>query len=108
MPRVGSALQTAKHRSGGLHRQGFALGSLIALAATIVLAASASAKSSGSTYSSKRDPYVQQAELIPTDEIGNALTGRSVALSSKGNIALVGGPSDGEEVGAAWVFIRRG
>jgi FG-GAP repeat protein len=53
-------------------------------------------------------PYRQQAELMPTDELGHALTGKSVALSSKGNVALVGGPNDGEGVGAAWVFIRHG
>jgi Bacterial Ig domain/FG-GAP repeat len=32
--------------------------------------------------------------------------GQSVALSADGNTALIGGPSDGVDVGAAWVFTR--
>ena len=31
-----------------------------------------------------------------------------MALSSDGNTALIGGPSDNGEVGAAWVFTRSG
>jgi hypothetical protein len=34
--------------------------------------------------------------------------GASVALSSDGNTAIVGGPSDNRTTGAAWVFARRG
>jgi hypothetical protein len=34
--------------------------------------------------------------------------GQSVALSADGNTALVGGPYDNGETGAAWVFKRRG
>src|SRR5207244_1863534 len=34
--------------------------------------------------------------------------GQSVAVSANGNTALIGGPSDNVEVGAAWVFTRSG
>jgi IPT/TIG domain/FG-GAP repeat len=34
--------------------------------------------------------------------------GSSVALSADGNTALIGGPRDSENVGAAWVFTRSG
>lgn len=34
--------------------------------------------------------------------------GQSVALSNDGNTALIGGPENGVEVGAAWVFVRSG
>jgi hypothetical protein len=52
--------------------------------------------------------FQQQAELNPTDEIGNANSARSVALSSDGDTALIGGPGDDEGQGAIWVFDRRG
>ena len=34
--------------------------------------------------------------------------GQSVALSSEGNTALMGGPDDTKDIGAAWVFTRSG
>jgi hypothetical protein len=45
--------------------------------------------------------------LVGTWATGNAHQGESVALSSDGNTAIVGGPSDGE-AGAAWVYTRSG
>ena len=41
-------------------------------------------------------------------EIGAGEFGQSVALSSEGNTALIGGPGDNEHVGAAWVLTRSG
>jgi hypothetical protein len=44
--------------------------------------------------------------LTANDEIGDAYFGNSVALSSDGRTALVGGPEDGvDHPGAAWVFV---
>ena len=45
-----------------------------------------------------------------TSEYGGGLwsQGASVALSSDGNTAIVGGPSDNRTTGAAWVFARSG
>jgi hypothetical protein len=54
--------------------------------------------------------YVQQGpKLVGTPILGQlAKQGKSVALSADGNTALVGGPSDNNLFGAAWVFIRSG
>ena len=69
----------------------------------------------------KEDVWVNQHTMYaPTSgggmELGDAQFGASVALSSAGNMALVGGPGDDpigfEHVnagyGAAWVFVHRG
>jgi hypothetical protein len=53
------------------------------------------------------DPFVQQGpKLTANDESGDGELGYSVALSEDGDTALIGGPSDNEGVGAAWVFVR--
>jgi hypothetical protein len=57
---------------------------------------------SGSTWTQ------QGNKLTGSGEIGNAQFGWSVALSSDGNTALIGGPNDGPDAGAAWVFKRSG
>jgi hypothetical protein len=41
---------------------------------------------------------------VPSDETGNSEFGASVALSDSGGTALVGGPADNEDLGAAWAF----
>jgi hypothetical protein len=48
----------------------------------------------------------QGAKLTGSEEIGAGRFGYSVALSSQGNTALIGGPYDNTEAGAAWVFTR--
>ncbi len=48
----------------------------------------------------------QGAKLVGTGAVGNANQGRSVALSSDGNTAIVGGGNASVSVGAAWVFMR--
>jgi FG-GAP repeat len=40
------------------------------------------------------------------DAIGDAEQGLAVSLSGDGNTAIVGGPVDNGNIGAAWVFIR--
>jgi hypothetical protein len=50
----------------------------------------------------------QQAKLVGTGAVGAAGQGLSVALSSDGNTAIIGGPGDNNNVGAAWVFTRSG
>ncbi len=50
----------------------------------------------------------QGAKLTGTGEVGTAAFGWSVALSVDGNTALIGGPADSSETGAAWVFTRSG
>jgi hypothetical protein len=50
----------------------------------------------------------EQAKLTGSTETGPSAFGNSVALSASGNTALVGGPYNGDGVGAAWVFTREG
>ena len=60
-------------------------------------------------YPLRIDPLIQQgAKLTGNEEAGEASFGYSVALSSDGNTALIGGPGDDGGVGAAWVFTREG
>jgi hypothetical protein len=48
----------------------------------------------------------QGGRLLGTGSVGNALQGVSVSVSGDGNTILVGGPSDNNSAGAAWVFTR--
>jgi hypothetical protein len=48
----------------------------------------------------------QGPKLVGTGAVGPAAQGLSVALSADGNTAVVGGPLDDGEVGAAWVYTR--
>jgi hypothetical protein len=48
----------------------------------------------------------QGTKLVGSDASGAAEQGISVALSSDGNTALIGGPGDNFYVGAAWIFTR--
>ena len=50
----------------------------------------------------------QQAKLIGTGVGGNAEQSYSAALSGDGNTAILGGPFDSTNLGAAWVFARNG
>jgi hypothetical protein len=49
----------------------------------------------------------QGNKLVGTGAVGSARQGMSVALSGDGNTAIVGGWSDNNRAGAAWVFTRR-
>jgi FG-GAP repeat len=57
----------------------------------------------GARYPLRIDPLIQQAKLSASESAG-----ASVALSADGNTALIGGSSDEEGTGAAWVFVRSG
>jgi hypothetical protein len=52
--------------------------------------------------------WTQQSRLVGSGNIGASSQGFSVALSSNGNTAIVGGYGDNLQQGAAWVFIRSG
>jgi hypothetical protein len=62
----------------------------------------------GARYPLRIDPLIQQAELKGGEESGSPRFGFSVALSADGNTALIGGLTDNNFVGAAWVFTRSG
>ena len=48
----------------------------------------------------------QGSKLVANDVVGAAWQGYSVGLSADGNTAIVGGPYDNSNTGAAWVFTR--
>ena len=50
----------------------------------------------------------QGPKLVGSGAVGNAYQGASVALSADGTTALVGGPVDNSDLGAAWVWTRSG
>ena len=50
----------------------------------------------------------QGAKLVGTGAVGPAEQGQSVSLSADGNTAIVGGPLDNGNAGAAWIFTRTG
>jgi hypothetical protein len=50
----------------------------------------------------------QSGKLVGTGAVGNAGQGYAVALSADGDTAVVGGPYDNSEAGAAWVYTRSG
>jgi hypothetical protein len=54
------------------------------------------------------DTLIQQGPKLTSGEAGRGYFGRSVALSSDGSTALIGGPQAGGEAGAAWVYTRSG
>jgi hypothetical protein len=53
--------------------------------------------------------WAQQGnKLVGTGAVGHAWQGYSVAISSDGNTAIVGGYNDNNSTGAAWIFMRSG
>jgi hypothetical protein len=54
----------------------------------------------------RRAPRVRFCPLHPAGAGGQAEQGYSVALSGDGNTAIVGGPGDNSDNGAAWVFVQ--
>ena len=67
------------------------------------------ANTRGARYPLRVDPFIQQGEkLVGTGQAGSVTpsNGFSVALSSDGNTALIGGPGDYGKTGAVWVFTR--
>jgi hypothetical protein len=63
----------------------------------------------GARYPLVVDPFIQQgSKLTAEDGVGDGQLGSSVALSSDGNTALIGGFEDAAGEGAAWVFKRTG
>jgi hypothetical protein len=66
-------------------------------AAVVLLVAARAASASG---------FASGPKLVGTGAVGNANQGSSVALSSDGSTALIGGLGDDSNAGAAWVFVR--
>lgn len=52
-------------------------------------------------------PNTQQGDkLVGTGNIGVTESGRSVAISADGNTAIIGAPTDNNQQGAAWIYVR--
>jgi hypothetical protein len=95
-----------------MNRTHFHLGlaaSLRAVAATVLLSLALLGVGFSDSLASEPAQLIQQGpKLTGGEELGAARFGRSVALSEDGDTALIGGPRDDGEVGAAWVFTRSG
>ncbi len=67
---------------------------------------------SGSTWAPQGPPLIVKEEAVSPEHCANEVAecgvGRGVALSADGNTALIGGPADHANRGAAWVFTRSG
>jgi lipocalin len=57
-------------------------------------------------YTRSNGVWTQQSKLAGTGAVGSAGQGWSVALSDDSNTAIVGGPFDNWNTGAAWVYTR--
>jgi hypothetical protein len=66
-----------------------------------------SATGAGWVYTRSGGVWTQQgSKLVGTGAVGGAGQGYSVALSDDGNTAILGGPNDNSNTGAAWVFVQ--
>jgi phosphodiesterase/alkaline phosphatase D-like protein len=113
--------QGEKLYNPGVQTVGAQLGSGVALSSngnTAFLGAPGQSENAGAAwvYTRSGSTWTKQAGPVTvTGESGKAGAGRSVALSSDGNTALLGGPGDQEGnsegrggVGATWVLTRSG
>jgi len=89
----------------GLSRSGVAclvmLGRALVAAALLLLLPCQIATAQFSPQGSKLTPIPE-----PVETSDRFFFGQSVAIAADGNIALVGGPADSNDIGAAWVFVR--
>ena len=111
----GSTWKQLGGRLAGRARQGGAnFGASVALSATgnVALVGGADDNhNAGAAWVFRRDgsKWSQQgSKLRGRGEVGGGQLGLSVALSANGRIALLGGPSDDNSKGAAWVFTQSG
>ena len=58
-------------------------------------------------YSRSGGVWTQQGDKLVGPAVGRAYQGWSVSMSGDGNTAIVGGPTDDDVKGAAWIYIRR-
>ncbi len=77
---------------------------LLAALAVSALAAWQATASAGGGASAPVELLPEGPKLVATGEVGEGRFGRGVALSADGATAIVGGPRDSSETGAAWIF----
>ncbi|MBV9367012.1 MAG: hypothetical protein JOY89_22475 [Solirubrobacterales bacterium] len=98
--------------ASGLAQQGYSV-ALASEGNTALVGGLGDNRGAGAAWVFTRDPgsglWTQQgSKLVGTGAVGGAHQGYSVALSSDGNMALLGGPLDNGYQGAAWAFARSG
>jgi hypothetical protein len=94
--------------AGGVAEQGYSV-SLSADGNTAIVGAPTDSGLGGAAwvYTRSNGVWAQQgSKLVATGAGGVAEQGYSVALSADGNTALLGGPFDNGNLGAAWVFVQ--
>ena len=69
--------------------------------------ARAVAQTLGPDAASDPDPFAQQQELVASDGAANDEFGVSVALDTKGDIALIGAAGHNSNTGAAYIFTEK-
>jgi gliding motility-associated-like protein len=92
----------------GSGRQGYAVG-LNADGNTAIIGGTADNSNKGAVWFFTRSAGAwsqQGSKLTGTGAVGNAQLGSAVSLSADGNIAIVGGYSDNDARGAAWMYTR--
>ena len=105
MLKLAGRVQGELARTNGLpheHRSSPGCRAMIARSCVLLTLACALAGSANAQFAQ------QGGKLVGIGEVGNAELGNSVALSSDGNTAIVGGPGDNGNAGAAWVYTRSG
>src|SRR5208283_1526962 len=96
--------------AAGKARQGVSV-ALSADGNTAIVGGSADNADSGAAWVFTRSNGVwtqQRSKLVGTGAVGNAGQGVAVALSADGSTAIVGGPFDNLNTGAAWVYTCKG
>jgi limonene-1,2-epoxide hydrolase len=91
-------------------RQGTSVG-LSADGNTAVAGATLDSLNIGATWVFTRTSGVwtqQGSKLVGTGPTGGSAQGSSASLSADGNTAIIGGPADSANKGAAWIFTRTG
>jgi len=88
-------------------------GTSVALSAdgnTALVGAPRDSENSGAVWVFTRsgETWLRGSKLTGAGETGEGWFGDRVALSADGDTALIGGPQDHHDVGAAWVFTRTG
>jgi hypothetical protein len=93
----------------GAAEQGYSV-ALSADGATVIVGAPNDNSGTGAAWIFARNGEVwnQQGAKLVGSEGSLARQGASVALSSDGDVAIVGGPNDNSGAGAAWIFTRSG
>jgi hypothetical protein len=105
----GAWSEQAKLVGNGAGQQGFSV-ALSADGNTAIVGGPNDNNNAGAAWVFTRSGGVwsQQAKLVGSGAVGAAFQGTSVALSADGNTAIVGGPQDNNNAGAAWVWTRSG